>query len=202
MFGALLGRAVDERLAGGVAAATAAVLAGASIVRTHDVAATVDAVKSCGRVARRGLSVGRALAEERHRGTKILRNRWRARPRRRASPDGGLRAAARQLGGARARAGGRHRARRQGHAALRLHVRGRARSGLRRRRRQRHADRPAADAGHRLPDASASSATSASSSAPRTTCTTTTASSSSIATARSCRTRSRRASSSISKSRR
>jgi dihydropteroate synthase len=45
MFGMLLGRAVDERVAGGVAAATAAVLAGASIVRTHDVAATVDAVK-------------------------------------------------------------------------------------------------------------------------------------------------------------
>lgn len=45
MFGALLGRAVDERLAGGIAAATAAILAGASIVRTHDVAATVDAVK-------------------------------------------------------------------------------------------------------------------------------------------------------------
>ena len=45
MFGALLGRAVDERVAGGVAMATAAVLSGASIVRTHDVAATVDAVK-------------------------------------------------------------------------------------------------------------------------------------------------------------
>lgn len=45
MFGALLGRAVEERIAGGVAAATAAVLAGASMVRTHDVAATVDAVK-------------------------------------------------------------------------------------------------------------------------------------------------------------
>jgi dihydropteroate synthase len=45
MFGALLGRAVDERVAGGVAVVTAAVLAGASIVRTHDVAATVDAVK-------------------------------------------------------------------------------------------------------------------------------------------------------------
>jgi dihydropteroate synthase len=45
MFGTLLGRAVDERVAGGVALATAAVLAGASIVRTHDVAATVDAVK-------------------------------------------------------------------------------------------------------------------------------------------------------------
>ena len=45
MFGTLLGRAVDERAAGGVAVATAAVLAGASILRTHDVAATVDAVK-------------------------------------------------------------------------------------------------------------------------------------------------------------
>jgi dihydropteroate synthase len=45
MFASLLGRAVDERVAGGVAAATAAVLAGASVIRTHDVAATVDAVK-------------------------------------------------------------------------------------------------------------------------------------------------------------
>ena len=45
MFGSLLGRGVDERLAGSIAATTAAVLAGASIVRTHDVAATVDAVK-------------------------------------------------------------------------------------------------------------------------------------------------------------
>ena len=45
MFGTLLRRAVDQRVAGGVAMATAAVLAGASIVRTHDVAATVDAVK-------------------------------------------------------------------------------------------------------------------------------------------------------------
>jgi dihydropteroate synthase len=45
MFASLLGRAVGERVAGGVAAATAAVLAGASVIRTHDVAATVDAVK-------------------------------------------------------------------------------------------------------------------------------------------------------------
>jgi dihydropteroate synthase len=45
MFGTLLGRGVEERVAGGVAMATAAVLSGASIVRTHDVAATVDAVK-------------------------------------------------------------------------------------------------------------------------------------------------------------
>jgi dihydropteroate synthase len=45
MLGALLGRAVHERVAGGVAMATAAVLSGASIVRTHDVAPTVDAIK-------------------------------------------------------------------------------------------------------------------------------------------------------------
>ncbi len=41
----LLGRGVEERLAGSLALATAAVLAGARIVRTHDVAATVDAVR-------------------------------------------------------------------------------------------------------------------------------------------------------------
>jgi len=45
MLGALLGREVDERVAGGVAMATAAALSGASIVRTHDVAPTVDAIK-------------------------------------------------------------------------------------------------------------------------------------------------------------
>jgi dihydropteroate synthase len=45
MFKRLLGRDVGGRLAGGVAMACAAVLAGASIVRTHDVAATVDAIK-------------------------------------------------------------------------------------------------------------------------------------------------------------
>ncbi len=45
MFGTLLGRSVEDRLAGGVAVATAAVLAGASIIRTHDVPQTVDAIK-------------------------------------------------------------------------------------------------------------------------------------------------------------
>ena len=58
MFGALLGRAVDERVAGGVAVATAAVLAGASIVRTHDVAATVDAVKVAVALREAGKAVG------------------------------------------------------------------------------------------------------------------------------------------------
>jgi len=45
LFRELLGRPVGQRLAGGVAMATAAVLAGAHIVRTHDVAETVDAVR-------------------------------------------------------------------------------------------------------------------------------------------------------------
>ncbi len=41
----LTGHGKDERLAGSIALATAAVLNGASIVRAHDVAATVDAVR-------------------------------------------------------------------------------------------------------------------------------------------------------------
>jgi len=45
MLGAVTGRSVGERQAAGVAAATLAALGGASIVRTHDVAATVDALK-------------------------------------------------------------------------------------------------------------------------------------------------------------
>jgi dihydropteroate synthase len=45
MIGALTGREVDERMPGSIAAAALAVVGGASIVRTHDVAATVDAVR-------------------------------------------------------------------------------------------------------------------------------------------------------------
>ena len=44
-LGALTGRAVGDRLAAGLAAALASVAHGASIVRVHDVAATVDALK-------------------------------------------------------------------------------------------------------------------------------------------------------------
>jgi dihydropteroate synthase len=44
-LGAITGRAAHQRLAASVAAALAAVLHGASIVRVHDVAATVDALK-------------------------------------------------------------------------------------------------------------------------------------------------------------
>lgn len=45
MFGQLCGAPVGERLPASLAAATAAVLAGAHIVRTHDVRATRDAVR-------------------------------------------------------------------------------------------------------------------------------------------------------------
>jgi len=41
----LTGRGKEERLAGSIALATVAVLNGAAIVRAHDVAATVDAVR-------------------------------------------------------------------------------------------------------------------------------------------------------------
>ena len=44
-IGAVTGREAGDRVAGSVAAALAAVLNGASIVRVHDVAATVDALK-------------------------------------------------------------------------------------------------------------------------------------------------------------
>ena len=45
MIGQLLDRPVDQRLAGGLALATLAVARGARIIRAHDVAATVDAVR-------------------------------------------------------------------------------------------------------------------------------------------------------------
>lgn len=45
MFKALLGRELDERLPASLAAAAIAVWQGAAIVRAHDVAATVDAVR-------------------------------------------------------------------------------------------------------------------------------------------------------------
>lgn len=45
LFAALLGRPVGERLAGGLAVAVTSLLAGAQLLRVHDVAETVDAVK-------------------------------------------------------------------------------------------------------------------------------------------------------------
>ena len=44
-LGLVTGRDVDDRLAASIAAATAAVLQGALVIRAHDVAATVDAVQ-------------------------------------------------------------------------------------------------------------------------------------------------------------
>ncbi|MDP3295314.1 MAG: dihydropteroate synthase [Nevskia sp.] len=52
MLGEITGRAVAERTAAGLAAATLAVCNGASLVRTHDVAATVDALKVADAVRR------------------------------------------------------------------------------------------------------------------------------------------------------
>jgi len=44
MIGDLIARPVDQRLYGSLAAAVAAAMNGASIVRVHDVAETVDAM--------------------------------------------------------------------------------------------------------------------------------------------------------------
>jgi dihydropteroate synthase len=51
MLGTLTGQPLAERLAGGLAAATLAVWQGARIVRTHDVRATIDALKVTAAVA-------------------------------------------------------------------------------------------------------------------------------------------------------
>jgi dihydropteroate synthase len=60
LVGIITGRPVAERLAGGVAFAALAVMHGAAIVRAHDVAATVDAVKVAGAL-RRAESRGRGI---------------------------------------------------------------------------------------------------------------------------------------------
>jgi dihydropteroate synthase len=52
MLARLTGREIDQRLAGSVALAAIAVLNGARIVRAHDVAATVDAVRVAAAVSR------------------------------------------------------------------------------------------------------------------------------------------------------
>ena len=54
MLGTLTGRAVGERVYGSVALAVIAVLAGARIVRAHDVVATVEALKVAAAVAGAG----------------------------------------------------------------------------------------------------------------------------------------------------
>jgi dihydropteroate synthase len=52
---ALTGRVLAERLAGSLALATIAVLHGARIVRAHDVAASVDAVRVANALRRKGV---------------------------------------------------------------------------------------------------------------------------------------------------
>lgn len=47
MIGAVVNKPVQERLHGSIAAATLALWQGAAVIRVHDVAATVDAVKMC-----------------------------------------------------------------------------------------------------------------------------------------------------------
>lgn len=51
LLGVLTGRPVEARLAGGIAAAVMAVLHGARIIRSHDVAETVDALRVAAAVA-------------------------------------------------------------------------------------------------------------------------------------------------------
>jgi dihydropteroate synthase len=60
MFNTLLGRPVEERIAGSVAVATASVLAGAHIIRAHDVAVTVDALKVAVALRERGYAIEKA----------------------------------------------------------------------------------------------------------------------------------------------
>ncbi|NQV69593.1 MAG: dihydropteroate synthase [Pseudohongiella sp.] len=45
MIGAVIDRPVEQRLAGSIAATSYALLGGARIIRTHDVAATIDAIR-------------------------------------------------------------------------------------------------------------------------------------------------------------
>jgi len=51
MIGNVINRPVDQRLAGTIAATSHAIANGASIIRSHDVAATMDAIKICGELA-------------------------------------------------------------------------------------------------------------------------------------------------------
>lgn len=64
MIGKVLGRPVEERLAGGLALTAMAVERGANIVRTHDVGSTVDAVNMAWAVLQEGCEP--ALNQERN----------------------------------------------------------------------------------------------------------------------------------------
>jgi dihydropteroate synthase len=64
MFGTMLGRAVQERLSGALAAAVASVLSGAKIVRTHDVRETVDALKVAAAIKNAGYRIDKKVTHE------------------------------------------------------------------------------------------------------------------------------------------
>jgi len=64
MFGELLGRAVDQRLAGSLACAVSAVMAGANIVRAHDVAETADALRVVAALREAGMPAEANVANE------------------------------------------------------------------------------------------------------------------------------------------
>lgn len=55
MIGKILNRDVGQRLYGGLAAAVLAVWQGAAMIRTHDVRATLDAIRMCHAVMTRGM---------------------------------------------------------------------------------------------------------------------------------------------------
>jgi dihydropteroate synthase len=57
MLGSLLGRGVEQRLAGSLALAMAAALGGASILRVHDVSETVDAVRAAAALRAAGFNI-------------------------------------------------------------------------------------------------------------------------------------------------
>jgi dihydropteroate synthase len=57
LIGEVLGRPVEQRLMGSVALATASVLAGAHIIRAHDVAATCDAVRMAQALRQAGYAI-------------------------------------------------------------------------------------------------------------------------------------------------
>jgi dihydropteroate synthase len=58
LIGMITGRPAENRLAGGIALAALAVERGASIIRTHDVPETVDAVRIAAALVRRGAQTG------------------------------------------------------------------------------------------------------------------------------------------------
>jgi len=58
LIGMITGRAAESRLAGSIALAALCVERGASIIRAHDVAETVDAVRVAAALARRGATAG------------------------------------------------------------------------------------------------------------------------------------------------